>query len=818
MDQRSDDGTLLSAHTVLSSMKNEISILEELEIKFGAAKNKTQIIHALEHSAILHRIPVPMPNASTEQARKDFRRERVLLNDVPFIPDKIDVDRCNAFSMTLSILLERMSRIPDSFDKELYPDFEALTAAVMQRACRTGAGADSFFMVQKLLCVEGTFVTQRTFMNDSPIKIDVFLAPEPPNEFSPDPVAAPPSARKEKASLFGSYKSNNSSYSAHSGIALSQSQSMDQMDRRFDSSPPAVLTGAGTGAGGASGTVTPPSTPPVGRSSSASKAERHGHKVHHIGIPSPLKVGLRNMGIISGGTASNSKAPKPLSTHGATPSTLERQGQGLGQGRGLGVEVGPGAGPPSPGTLLAGGPAAFTPPSTPSGTTGHGNSFSFSASGSADDVSLGRAEGGPFQPPPPPAQHSISNNVGSSGTAARVGIAQAAVASELPVSPLSPASNSGAGVGGICARVQVMNAFAIYDVAAIEEITGVAGQDPDPWLEVEAVVIDESNFSTNQHSRKLQLIVTCPASGKVYTSAPDPSSSGRHSGRLSGRRVLAELSSWFSHLPHHHVHLHMHWGHHHHHHHGKGHDQGQPASASDSGADSVPSNAPVAGTPARTRRSPADEATPLLAKGEAALPDRSSHLSLSLVGSGSSSNSNATHGQTVTDSTVSAPSVATSPVLEAREVPQLPAVVTLADQLPAAQVRRFSSGADLAQHTLHDQAVAALLQPSPAFPSAPHPFQDAHLGLGEAADTDGCSASLTDSDVSSSAGDVFSSSSSEYAGTGTMVTGPAYGVPLPVRTHEDLDLLIPSLRLLESRSRDSSSSSDDGVAPQGDQS
>lgn len=43
-----------------------------------------------------------------------------------------------------------------------------------------------------------------------------------------------------------------------------------------------------------------------------------------------------------------------------------------------------------------------------------------------------------------------------------------------------------------------MNCFAIYDVSAIEDITGVPSQDPDPWLEVEAIVVDESNFKTDR--------------------------------------------------------------------------------------------------------------------------------------------------------------------------------------------------------------------------------------------------------------------------------------------------------------------------------
>mmetsp|Transcript_7263 Transcript_7263/g.12200 ORF Transcript_7263/g.12200 Transcript_7263/m.12200 type:complete len:413 (-) Transcript_7263:1350-2588(-) len=205
--------------------KRKLSIIEEIDLNFGSAKNKAQIIHALETSTILHRIPVSSPNVTTEQAFKDFKRERVLLNDVPFIPDKVDLDRCHAFSFTLTKLLERMmmsreglsgttagvgsklSGINSSttksndqpkrqdekaqtiqlgrgngdavYDREKYASASAIADCVLQRACRTSAGAESFFMVQKMLCVEGTFVTQRAFLSDPPIKIDIFLAAHP---------------------------------------------------------------------------------------------------------------------------------------------------------------------------------------------------------------------------------------------------------------------------------------------------------------------------------------------------------------------------------------------------------------------------------------------------------------------------------------------------------------------------------------------------------------------------------------------------------------------------------------------------------------
>lgn len=393
MDQRSDDGTNISSvHT--SAALIEMSIIEELDLKFGSAKNKHQIVHALEHSTVLHRIPLPTPNTTSDQARKDFRRERVLLNDVPFIPDKVDVDRCNAFASTLNVLLERMMRRPELFDRELYADAEAISDAVLQRACRTGAGADSFFMVQKLLCVEGTFVTQRAFLSDPPIKIDVFVAdPEPEYDYSV--------SSNKKLPIVPNHPSGKVS---GVGIATNRSESIDSSAGGSDRGPSpdryntTNMNNNSSQHGRAHSSPTPPSTPP---------AVRHAHHMqksgsqekHHRTMPSPLKLSLKNLGF-------GSKTSKPF------------------HAQGLGVAES----------------SALSPPTSPS--PGIYDAFS-------------------------------SHGAGGGG--------------------------GGGSSGAICARVQVMNCFAIYDVSAIEDLTGVPSQDPDPWLEVEAIVVDESNFKTDRY-------------------------------------------------------------------------------------------------------------------------------------------------------------------------------------------------------------------------------------------------------------------------------------------------------------------------------
>lgn len=162
-------------------------ILDDIDNCFGKAKLKDDVIRALERCSYLNQIPLPPPVVTLEQAEKDFCRERVLLNDVAFVPDKFDVDRAHAFSLTLRLLLLRMKQ---GFSHQLYKDSNHVCDILMQRACRTSAGSDSFFTVQKMLCVEGTFVTQKTLVNDPPIHIDVFLDHHGPSRSASQPVSA----------------------------------------------------------------------------------------------------------------------------------------------------------------------------------------------------------------------------------------------------------------------------------------------------------------------------------------------------------------------------------------------------------------------------------------------------------------------------------------------------------------------------------------------------------------------------------------------------------------------------------------------------
>jgi len=228
------------------SPSGDISAIEsyfgglEGEIDPSKITTKKDVIKALQlHAKTLISIRLSQPATPISQALKDFRRERVLFNEVPFIPDKTDSHRNVAFAMTLKEYILRLRRSFTGCDNscvstsssgapsrkqsfsvsnsgtasstdddakisksaaavegpatpkynehgEELLDLEGMTSQnlILQRACRTSAGSDSFFMVQSLFAtVQGTFVTQRTnilgfvpFVNgEPPVQVDVFV-------------------------------------------------------------------------------------------------------------------------------------------------------------------------------------------------------------------------------------------------------------------------------------------------------------------------------------------------------------------------------------------------------------------------------------------------------------------------------------------------------------------------------------------------------------------------------------------------------------------------------------------------------------------
>jgi hypothetical protein len=179
---------------------------------FGGLSTKEEVMHrVVEFSHLLSNIPLPEPITPYEQAHKDFRRERILFNQVPFVPDTTDVNRMHAFSHTITEFVTRIcggdrpkrggaaktgapagggstgavagqsgyKGGPSSavYDRSGDNLSARVLDTILRRACRTSAGVDSFFMVQKLLAVEGTLVTQKPVVCDPPIRIDAFLIP-----------------------------------------------------------------------------------------------------------------------------------------------------------------------------------------------------------------------------------------------------------------------------------------------------------------------------------------------------------------------------------------------------------------------------------------------------------------------------------------------------------------------------------------------------------------------------------------------------------------------------------------------------------------
>jgi len=240
---RTSDSQAGSPHGEISAIESYFGGLEG-EIDPAKITTKKDVIKALQlHAKTLISIRLSQPSTPISQALKDFRRERVLFNEVPFIPDKTDSHRNVAFAMTLKEYITRLrrsfqgcdnsslstsssgapsrkqsfsvnscgaenstasdddSKIPISAKNKSAADepetkhdehgdellnLERMTSQniILQRACRTSAGADSFFMVQSLFAtVEGTFVTQRTnivgfvpFVNgEPPVQVEVFV-------------------------------------------------------------------------------------------------------------------------------------------------------------------------------------------------------------------------------------------------------------------------------------------------------------------------------------------------------------------------------------------------------------------------------------------------------------------------------------------------------------------------------------------------------------------------------------------------------------------------------------------------------------------
>lgn len=119
---------------------------------------------------------LPCPSlVDLDQAIKDFRREKVIFNGVPFIPSVMDPFKSEIFPKALSEFSSRMQLLhPSCYNQESFQTGRSISEFILQNSCRTSAGADSYFLLQRDFCVNGTTLLQRTeFCEDLPINIDL---------------------------------------------------------------------------------------------------------------------------------------------------------------------------------------------------------------------------------------------------------------------------------------------------------------------------------------------------------------------------------------------------------------------------------------------------------------------------------------------------------------------------------------------------------------------------------------------------------------------------------------------------------------------
>ena len=94
-----------SAKTFASS----VTSVSSLETVFEGIETKEEMYSTIK-STYFGRIPIHSPHIPLEQTQKDFRREKVLLNMIPFIPHETHVFRNDAFISTLSRLASLLLR------------------------------------------------------------------------------------------------------------------------------------------------------------------------------------------------------------------------------------------------------------------------------------------------------------------------------------------------------------------------------------------------------------------------------------------------------------------------------------------------------------------------------------------------------------------------------------------------------------------------------------------------------------------------------------------------------------------------------------
>ena len=113
------------SHKTQKSVSDSSKKTQESSKFFGAelGNSKADVMGALKtHVDSLISIELPQPMTPISQALKDFRRERVLFNDIPFIPHKSGAHRNFAFALSLKEFIRRIRRSYPGCDKSCSVD------------------------------------------------------------------------------------------------------------------------------------------------------------------------------------------------------------------------------------------------------------------------------------------------------------------------------------------------------------------------------------------------------------------------------------------------------------------------------------------------------------------------------------------------------------------------------------------------------------------------------------------------------------------------------------------------------------------------
>ena len=123
----------------------------------------------ITHESIHESIALPSPQVSIGQAYKDFRREGVVVNGIVVFPVVGQYDE--EVIRTVHMLVAKLQRLTTNTSDENIADI------ILQRACRTSSGGDSFLSVRKKFLCDGTVLVQRHKERDvsNMTRIDIFL-------------------------------------------------------------------------------------------------------------------------------------------------------------------------------------------------------------------------------------------------------------------------------------------------------------------------------------------------------------------------------------------------------------------------------------------------------------------------------------------------------------------------------------------------------------------------------------------------------------------------------------------------------------------